>query len=281
MDTNQAICQLSSRMTTPSQLPRLSTREEMRQQRFREAMDTYRRETGALLSTATGAQLPQTDVCQDCLGLGYISANVPVEDPLFGKLLPCSCTTTDRSARLQRLSGLTIDERAERLSHIARTGGQTDVMLNAAQAFVLNPRGFLTVYGGSGNAKSLMLRAVVNECLDRQIEAVYVVMKDLVDYVRDAIHEDDSAAARLKRFKRVRVLAIDEFDKIKSSDWVRELETDVIDRRYRDGLAGATGTVIAMNEPPSALPDHIASRLRDGRNVLINNTDQDLRSLME
>lgn len=212
--------------------------------------------------------------------MGWVSADVPVEDPLFGKLLPCDCSTANRAARLQRLSGLTPDESLERLADIARTGGQTDVMLMAAQAFVSNPRGFLTVYGGTGNAKSLMLRAVVNECLDRQIEAVYVLMKDLIDYVRDALHEDDSAVARLKRFKRVRVLAIDEFDKVKVSEWVRELETDVIDRRYRDGLSGLTGTVIAMNESPNALPDHIQSRLRDGRNALINNTDQDLRSLM-
>jgi len=263
-------------------LRRLSTREDLRQQRFREALDRYRAEIAtALISTTTIATPVPAEVCPDCLGLGWISPDVPVEDPLFGKLLPCDCTAPDRAARLQRISGLTPDERSERLSHIARTGGQTDVMLNAAQAFVLNPRAFLTVFGGSGNAKSLMLRAVVNECLDRQIEAVYVNMKDLVDYVREAMREDDSAVLRLQRFKRVRVLAIDEFDKVKTSEWVRELETDVIDRRYRDGLSGLTGTVIAMNESPRALPDHIQSRLYDGRNILINNTDQDLRSLMQ
>jgi DNA replication protein DnaC len=243
-------------------------------------MDQYRTERGVLTRSASDSTNRHVAVCPDCNGLGWVSANVPIGDPSFGKLIPCACTTSERSARLQRLSGLTPDERLERLSHITSTGGQTDIMASAAQSFVLNPRGFLTVYGGSGNAKSLMLRAVVNECLDRQIEAVYVLMKDLIDYVREAIRDDDSAVARVDRFKRVRVLAIDEFDKIKSSDWVRELETDVIDRRYRAGLAGLSGTVIAMNESPRDLPEHIFSRLSDGRNVLINNTDADLRSLM-
>src|SRR3972149_430729 len=80
---------------------------------------------------------------------------------------------------------------------------------------------------------------------------------------REAFRSDsESAWRRGQRFQSVRVLCIDEFDKLRETEWLRELETAIIDRRYRDGLAGLVGTGIAMNESPDALPQGISSRLR-------------------
>src|SRR3972149_4367287 len=62
---------------------------------------------------------------------------------------------------------LTADEMRYRLDDIMPTGGGTDAMVIAARVFVANPRGILTLHGGSGNAKTVVLQAVVNECLMR------------------------------------------------------------------------------------------------------------------
>jgi hypothetical protein len=75
----------------------------------------------------------------------------------------------------------------------------------------------------------------------------------------------------------VRVLAIDEMDKVKQTDWVNEFQTDVLDRRYRLGIDGKAGTILAMNKSPETLSDWIYSRLSDGRNKIMQNRDGDIR----
>jgi hypothetical protein len=70
-------------------------------------------------------------------------------------------------------------------------------------------------------------------------------------------------------------------DKVKKTEWVMEVETQLLDARYRDAIAGARGTVLAMNCSPEQLSDHLFSRLRDGRNSMIENRDPDLRTMLK
>ena len=196
---------------------------------------------------------------------------------------PCpACAHLHRAERLQAVSGLNPAERLIRLDDVLITGGGTDDAVLAARKFLINPARILTLWGGSGNAKTLILQSVVNECLEHSVSAVYTTLYDLAGYVREAFRNDsESAWQRVRRFQLVRVLCIDEFDKVKATEWmIQELETPIIDRRYRDGLAGLCGTLIAMNESPSDLPTWISSRLHDGRNRVIHNGDGDLRPLL-
>lgn len=222
--------------------------------------------------------------CPGCGGTGYYSLKITDhEDPRFGKLFHCECTAGARSARLQSISGLTPGERLVSLDDIEPTGGMTDLIVDVARSFVKRPAKIMTVWGGSGNAKTLILQGIVNACAERHVEAVYIEMKDLVDYVR-ALHQgrdgDEDAYQFIQRLKAVPVLAIDEFDKLKVTEWYEEFETMLMSRRYRDALDGLSGTVLALNSDPASLPDHIYSRLADGRNLILHNTDPDLRSLM-
>jgi len=216
----------------------------------------------------------QCDTCRDVLTVETF--------PGSGICHPCpDCYERRRVQRLQSICGMTADEMRYRLDDIMPTGGGTDAMVTAACVFVANPRGILTLHGGSGNAKTVVLQAIVNECLMRGAPAVYTTFYDLVGYVREAFrNESESAWQRVRRFQSVRALAVDEFDKVKTTEWIEELETAIIDRRYRDGLAGQCGTVVAMNEPPSSLPDWIESRLCDGRNRVIGNDDPDVRPML-
>ena len=70
--------------------------------------------------------------------------------------------------------------------------------------------------------------------------------------------------------KRATVLAIDEMDKIKWSQWIVRTLGDVLDYRHRN--ADKLVTVLTMNHTPDAWAvepgvyvEHIASRLADGR----------------
>jgi hypothetical protein len=88
---------------------------------------------------------------------------------------------------------------------------------------------------------------------------------------------------RLERIKSVRMLAIDEFQAIKVTDWRLEQLRNVIDRRWRDGLDRKSFTLLAMNEDPASLERRIYSRLQDGRNgttPIVQNDDSDMRPLL-
>ena len=223
--------------------------------------------------------------CTACGGLGVYSLNVPLGDPRYGKLFDCECTAAYHAAHLQQISGLNADEQHVMLGDVIESGPDTAAMLAAARSFVAQPTGILTLWGGPGNAKTLVLQGVVNESTQRNVMAVYVTLYDLINYVRDAFNEQrdgkyESAYRRMQRFATARVLAIDEVDKVKATDWTVELETAIFDRRYRDGLARLSGTVLAMNTNPDRLPEWIYSRLSDGRNRIIENRDPDMRRLM-
>lgn len=225
--------------------------------------------------------------CPICAGTGYFGVNVPINDPRFGRAFPCECTAAYRSALLQRISGLTGDELALTLDDVLPAGPGTARMLTAARSFLEAPAGMLTLWGGVGNAKTLILQAVVNECIMRGVTAVYITMLDLLDHVRAAYdetessHEYGSASRRLDRFATVPVLAIDEVDKVKASDWTIERESALLDKRYRLGISRMAGTLLAMNKDPHRLPEWIYDRLDDGRNTVIHNADPSMRGAMK
>lgn len=225
-------------------------------------------------------------MCSLCDDLGFVGANVPFGHPLFGRLVPCQCRSGRTSARLQAASGLNPDERLYTLADIEDSGPGTRHMLAAARVFVANPIGLLTVYGSYGNGKTITLMAIVNECLKRGLPAVYVRFTDLLDYIRDGFNEvkttgeySGRAYVRAQRFLSIRVLAIDELDDARDTEWKIEFEKGLFDRRYRDGNSHLTGTVLATNQRPEKFLDaKIVSRIRDGRNVVVENNDPDMRS---
>jgi len=225
-------------------------------------------------------------MCNDCNDTGYVRADLDLHDPRFGKLIRCECKAREDAERLNRLSGLTVTERNIKLTDIVTDELEaTARMVNACRKFISQPQGIITIHGGSGNGKTMALQACVNAMLEKNIEAVYVTAFDLISFIRAAFQQDKftkvvdvvegDAYGRLQRFERVKVLALDEFDKVKVTDWVRDQLTDLIDRRYRMAEDGQGGTLIAMNESPDYLPPWISSRLK--RYTVIHNADDDMR----
>lgn len=221
--------------------------------------------------------------CETCNDTGWVDA--PLQNGLQNQEHCPNCYNRRQAARLQAICGLNDLERRVKLSDVKviDPDSGTARMVKAAAVFIASPIGYLTIHGTCGNAKTLTLQAVVNHFVNHNVLAIYTTFADAVAYIKDAFSEGatDSAQARVNRLQTVPVLAIDELDKVKSTDWVREVETQLLDRRYRDGLAGKCGTLIAMNGSLSDLQSHIASRLKDGRNIVIENNDADLRELLK
>jgi hypothetical protein len=195
--------------------------------------------------------------------------------------------------KFQSISELTEDERSYRLHGIVTTGrADTAAMIAACREMVNGQSCMLTFWGASGNAKSLALIASVNEFLDRGIPAIYLPSYDMLNWIQDAFSnqgqniKSESAYARLEMCKGVRVLAVDELQGIKVTDWRLEQLRNLIDRRWRDGIDGTKYTLFAMNEDPADLEPRIYSRLKDGRNrangqpPILLNEDKDMRPLL-
>lgn len=252
--------------------------------------------------SAQSLKLPQTEsmpsaersadkpVCPLCEGMGQLRMDVPIGHPQFGKLVRCPCRAAADSAYLQEISSMTPEEKNWRLDDIdceGETKKDTRVMVDACQTFLVRPYGMLTIYGTCGNSKSHALCALVNQTLEQGHEAVYVLAFDLINYIRKAYSEknstvvDDDAYSRLMRFSGVNLLCIDELDKIfPLTYWEGKQLSHFFNERYRHGTAEEYGTVVAMNGNPFDVLDglwHILSRMKDGRNRIIQNFDEDMR----
>jgi DNA replication protein DnaC len=206
----------------------------------------------------------------------------------------CAKQRLDKQRRkYQSTSMLTETECGYRLSSIVTTGrADTAEMVKACLEMVCGQASMLTFWGSSGNAKSVALIATVNEFLDRDIPAIYVPSYDLLNWIQDAFSnqgrdiKSESAYDRLEMFKRVTVLAVDELQGIKVTDWRLEQLRNLIDYRWRAGMDGKKYTLFAMNESPDGLEPRIYSRLKDGRNrangqdAILLNEDKDMRPLL-
>lgn len=232
---------------------------------------------------------PKKQPCPLCNDLGWLRQDLPVTHPDFGKHIRCSCRAADDSERLRAVTGLTPGELKATFEdiHLGSDRADTKAMVESCRQFLMSPGGIFTVWGASGNGKSMILPAAMNEVLRCGIPAAYVVAFDLINYIRQSYTEkgldvrDQDAYSRLLRFERVPFLALDEVDKIfPLSYWEAKQVTDLIDKRYRWGMEEGMWTIITMNRSPFELFDefpHILSRLKDGRNVIIENRDEDMR----
>ena len=175
----------------------------------------------------------------------------------------------------------------------------TPRLVEVVEGFIDEPAGWLYLWGGPGNGKTLALMAAVNAFIQRGEPALYITLADLLDLMRETFrfHKSTRAAdigddawqkwgtyqERFKRVQSVKLLAIDEFDssKINETRFAVELRSRLIDHRYRDAVAGETFTMFAGNDDPASLPGWVYDRVRDGRFVIWHNAGESVRPVME
>jgi DNA replication protein DnaC len=168
-------------------------------------------------------------------------------------------------------------------------------MLDACERMLQNPRGWLYIHGGPGNAKSIALRAMCNHlALAGFYPVVYIKFSRLVEIVRRANaaqyakskHFQTTGSLELwdngyldtfERLLKIRVLAIEEFDKARMTEFAAEFRFDFLDDRYEQALRGETITMFASQDSPLSLPAPLASRVNSGKFIVVENTEGDAR----
>lgn len=251
-------------------------------------------------TTRPESEYPPLPECPACGGAGFFRADVEPGHSQFGKLIQCNhpSHSQERIKRLAHISGLHQQDTRRRLDDI-KPNGENKEMLAVARQMIDNPLGWLYLHGGPGNAKSEVLIAIVNEinASDRG-PAIYVKFSQLVNWMRDAFGERNYRQKqmsqgvgpdtwqqlgyidRFERIKKIKVLAIDELDKARLTEFAQEFQFDFLDERYRQAIHGETATIFAGQTPPDELPDPLSSRVMDGRFLVIYNAAGDARPAM-
>lgn len=211
---------------------------------------------------------------------------MPVGHPDFERYDPCPhpCHNEERLARLAKVSGLDRSELGLQLADFKANSVATGETLAAVGEFLAAPRPLLYLWGGVGNGKTLLLKALVNEFNQMGQAAVYTKLTRLLWWMRQVFGDDgdrESYLDRYERIKRVPVVALDEFDKANLTAFAQEFQFDFMDERYEAGLRGEGCTIVASNTPPDELPPYLSSRVRDGRCLVVENEAADLRPFLK
>jgi len=224
---------------------------------------------GASTLNTRGAQ-PAPDVCPICGGTGWITENVPVEHPNFGKAFRCSCQLSELESRqLERLRRLSNMHHLERMTfdtflpegHGLNDQQRTSLRLayERAVAFARKPHGWLLLRGGYGCGKTHLAAAIANECLSRGQPVLFVNAPDLLDHLR-ATFGPESEVSFDQRFDEVRdapVLILDDLGTQNATPWAQEKLYQIFNHRYNAQLP----TVITTNQDLADIDPRLRSRL--------------------
>jgi len=184
--------------------------------------------------------------------------------------LPCPvCAEHKEADFLQRNCGLAGVDLDIRLASFDPLSGKEDA-LHMAQGIlsqVPNPAGMITYFGGYGRGKTHLLKALVNGFRVAGVYATYRKLSDLLAEVREGYDDKASEAAEdiLTRYKSLRVLAVDEVDRVSWTPWSREATFRLLDRRYE--MQRLTLTILATNADPAKMPsdlEYLGSRMQAG-----------------
>jgi len=180
-----------------------------------------------------------------------------------------------RTVYLNRIDGLTDDERTRRFSNID-DHYEPGVLINIREATVAS-RGMITLVGDYGTGKSTLLICAVNEARELGRVAVYTTLTDLLAYLRRTFEPgaEDTFDQYWEALLSCDVLALDELDEPKSTDWALEKFQRLMDERWR--RMEDQFTICAINSRINSLPGKIQSRLRDGRAQIISIGGLDMR----
>ncbi len=226
--------------------------------------------TRAPAASGVGAPAAADEVCPICGGIGYVTFDVPLDDPRFSEAVPCRCMADELARReLESVRSFAqmaaLAEMTFETFQVEAPGNSPDQVLSlraafeAAREFAANPSGWLLLRGGYGCGKSHLAAAIVNERLRRGLPALFVVLPDLLDELR-ATFADDSADSYEDRFEAVRevpLLVLDDLGAQAPTPWAAEKLYQLLNHRYNNRLP----TVVTTNCRLEDLDDRIRSRL--------------------
>jgi len=176
-------------------------------------------------------------VCERCKGTGEI--RVSDESYLNGYHLErCGCKYSNEDMNIPKLF------QEKTLDNFKSNSGVISTLKEYVKSFSLESvkRGFYFT-GSVGVGKTHLAIALLKELACKKgIRGQYISSSDLLNLKRESIR-DESLFESIGRFERAELLALDDIGVEKTSTWVEEQTTSLIDQRYRNALS----TIITSN----------------------------------
>jgi DNA replication protein DnaC len=138
-----------------------------------------------------------------------------------------------------------------------------------ASDFALQPEGWLTLQGRNGCGKTHLAAAIANYRLERREPVLFLVVSDLLDYLRAAFGPE-SKVSYTRFFEEVRqspLLVLDDFGEQSATPWARSKLFQLINHRYNSRLPTVITTSLRLDD----IETRIVARLADPRIGIVFN----------
>lgn len=219
--------------------------------------------------------------CPICGGLGWIHVDRSIDDPRFGKL--DLCPNVDPIRLLGKKIGLSSNELGYRWDRLADVNGVGKI-IKLLEKTILRGYGWIFLWGSFGLGKTTLLKTTTAEAVLARKQASYVRMVDIIDNLRNAYSTENGsyeAETRLNFWIDVPVLCIDEFDRVRLTDFASDRRFVLMDKRYEGAIRENNVTIMSSNTDPRMLDGYLADRIFDGRFQVIHIDGNSVRPNVE
>ncbi len=204
--------------------------------------------------------------------MGFVTRDVPLDHPDFGKAFPCVCQreviAARRGTRLRELSNLSAVTDKTFESFLLELPGLNDTQLltlrtahSLAADYARDPQGWLLFQGTYGSGKTHLAAAIANDCLARGQDVIFMTAPDLLDHLRSTFGPDSNVEYDdlFEQVRTTRLLILDDLGAESPTAWAQEKLYQLINHRYLNRL----NTVVTTNIDPANLDPRVRSRLMD------------------
>jgi DNA replication protein DnaC len=201
--------------------------------------------------------------CPICKDHGFLRRDVDLDDPDFGRAIPCTCRAGEMRDRLRRrsnlghLTGKTFETFKVKERRLARLEEAFESSRSMGEA----PLGWLVLSGPSGCGKTHLAAAIANRQIELGNEVFFTVVPDLLDHLRATFGpgSDVTYDELFEAVRNVPLLVLDDLGTQSETSWAREKMFQVLNHRYNAELP----TVITTNHALSELDERLRTRLTD------------------
>ena len=220
--------------------------------------------------------------CPECSGTGFFRYDVSLDDPRFGKLYPCPNVPAEELFDFAK-HGINQDEIAGLKWKALKNTPHVKPLKDAVDKLLSRGYGWLFVWGAPGLTKTVALKIAVLSMLQNKEAAAYVRMADILENLRSVYAEggDGNAEAKLAYWQKIPLLAIDEFDRARDTEFAQEKRFALMDDRYVTAIRQKSMTILAANQDPQEFDNYLADRIYDGRFQVVHLEGTSLRPALE
>jgi len=209
--------------------------------------------------------------CENCSDKGWITTELPIDHPSFGKPFICDCQQAqinfERTKRLLKYSNLGYlhkfnfkNTNPKGINSKEENPDDFSQAYKDSIEFTKSPNGWLVFTGPSGSGKTHLAAAIGNKCIEDGKIVFFTRVPDLLDHLRSTFNPNSDLGYSdiFEQINSAEVLILDELGSHNTSPWAEEKLRQVIGHRFNAELP----TIFTINGKLNNIDEQILSRLQ-------------------